>query len=126
MTGLHLETHTLEKWRKEHFSEGNSVCKGMKVQKGLVQKLPYFCFFSDLLAMDRKAAWLLREGEGNSMEQVAGCGDHFFPRKCQDAQSPCSSAPLPFGACKLSSQPPLFSPNQDEIGPMTLMCFPSC
>lgn len=44
MTGLHLETHALEKWRKEHFSERNSMYKSIKVQKGLVGKLPYFCF----------------------------------------------------------------------------------
>lgn len=66
-----------------------------------------------LLAMDRKAAWLLDNGDGKSMEKVAGRGDHSFPRRCQDTQSPCSS---PLGICNVASQPPLLPPNLDEIG----------
>lgn len=34
----------------------------------------------------------------------------------EDVRMHRAPAPLPLGACDLSSQPPLFSPNQDETG----------
>lgn len=65
VTGLprSSETHTREKWGKELCSGGNSRCKGKKARKGLVQpgkaRTMLFTVFSDHLAMDSKATWLL-------------------------------------------------------------------
>lgn len=67
-------------------------------RKGLVRPkeaktLPCFCCVLRPAGHGQEGSLLLGEGHGNSMEQVAGSGEHPFPRRSQDTQSSCSSAP---------------------------------
>lgn len=63
-----------------------------------------FAVFTDQVAIDRGAAWLLTAREiGTPWSQNTGLGPHPFPRRCQKWIAP---APLPLWVCDPASQPP--------------------
>lgn len=75
-----------------------------------------FALFSDQLAMDREAVWLLTMvGRLSSMEQESGAWAPPLPQKVSGHLEPLCLCPQ--GPAVSPPSLPLFLPSQDKIGP---------
>lgn len=124
MTGLRLETHALEKWKKEHFSEGSGVRKGVKVRKGLVQKLPYFCFVLSPAGHGQESS-LAPWGGG---WELHGAGSRVWGPLLPQKMSGCTEPLLlcPLGPAISPPSLPCSLLIRMKLAPTTPMCFPAC